>query len=83
MSKPDYTEFDNAILAQIAAGRDKMSKLDSISSGLRPLSEPFKASDNYGNSTPTFRVIDRRLQALRKKGKIAWDGMVWYVKETA
>lgn len=78
MTKPDYTKFDAAILAQIAAGCDTMSKLDSVSSGIKSLAAPFA----NGDSTPTFRVVDRRLQALRKQGKIAWDGKVWYVKET-
>jgi hypothetical protein len=77
MGKLNYTEFDKALLTQIAAGRDTMMRLDSAESGLNKLAEPLRVKDRWGHLTPYFRVIDRRLQALRKRGEIRFDGKVW------
>jgi len=73
MSKPDYTEFDTALLDLINNGCNTMMQLDSVKSGLRPLAEPFALASN----NPTFRIIDRRLQALRRRGSLRFDGKVW------
>jgi hypothetical protein len=35
------------------------------------------AAPHQGSSTPVFRVIDRRLQALRKKGMLRFNGKAW------
>jgi hypothetical protein len=74
MAKPDYQEFDRALLAQIQSGRNTMARLDDISI-LGTLADPHRENGR----TPAFRVIDRRLQALRKAGKLRWDGKVWVV----
>jgi hypothetical protein len=71
--KPDYTEFDNALLDLIANGCNTMMALDSKPSGLPALAEPFARLSN----NPTSRIIDRRLQALRKKGAVRFSGKVW------
>jgi hypothetical protein len=76
MAIPDYTEFDNALLELIASGVNTMTALDSTKR-LRPLIEPHRVKDRWGHLTPEFRVIDRRLQALRKKGAIRFAGKVW------
>lgn len=62
-AKHDYTDFDKLMLNQIAAGRATASALEA---SLMVQIKPFvtKAGEE-------FRVIDRRLQALRKKGVIA------------
>jgi hypothetical protein len=73
MANPDYTEFNKALVRNIIAGRNTMSKLDGEASGLRKLAEPLT---RY-TSCPIFRVIDRRLQALRKKGVIRFNGKTW------
>lgn len=75
MAKPNYKEFDRALLTQIQAGRNKMMLLDDGESGLPVLAMPFRD----GGGTPVFRVIDRRLQALRKAGKLHWNGKVWEI----
>jgi hypothetical protein len=77
MANPNYTEFDKALVRNIIAGRNTMSKLDSEASGLRPMAEKLSTKDRYGYLTPTFRIIDRRLQALRKKGAIRFNGKTW------
>lgn len=77
MKHPDYADFDAALLAQIAGGRNTMMSLDSVASGLITRAEPFCTKDRYGNRKPAFRIIDRRLQALRKRGKIRFNGKAW------
>lgn len=74
MSKPDYAAFDAELLAQINAGRNKMMLLDTHKP-LLELALPFAAA----SKSPEFRVIDRRLQALRKAGNIHYTGQVWEV----
>ena len=76
--KPDYTEFDTALLDLIANGCNTLGALDNKKSGLQELAKPFRAKhDRWGTLTPTFRVIDRRLQALRKRGELQYTGKVW------
>lgn len=62
-AKHDYSEFDQLMLQKIAVGCATSSALESA---LEAKIKPFvtKAGEE-------FRVIDRRLQALRKKGVIA------------
>jgi hypothetical protein len=79
MAKPNYQEFDRALLSQIQSGRNAMMLLDQTASGLWALAVPHQTTDRYGNKTPSYRIIDRRLQALRKAGKVRWDGKVWVV----
>jgi hypothetical protein len=72
MAKPNYQEFDRALLSQIQAGRNTMTLLGHTSD-LRALAVP------HQGKAQAFRVIDRRLQALRKARKVRWDGKVWLV----
>jgi hypothetical protein len=71
--KPDYSKFDAALLDLIANRVNTMTQLDSKSSGLRELAEPFARASN----NPTFRIVDRRLQALRKRGDLRFNGRYW------
>ncbi len=77
MSSNDYTAFDKALLDAIAAGHNKMASLDSDASGLRKLAEPHELSGLFGKRVPASRVIDRRLQALRKRGDLWFNGRNW------
>lgn len=63
-SKKDYSKLDAAILAQIAGGNCKAMGLNAA------LDDLAREADR---DSEEFRVIDRRLQALRKKGKIEFD----------
>lgn len=80
MSKPDYAAFDAELLSQIRAGRNRMHVLDCCAT-LAALAKPICDKANEGkskwNHVPEWRIIDRRLQALRKSGKIRHDGKVW------
>lgn len=61
----DYTDFDKKMLALIDAGTKTAAALTTA------LDAEAKPLMNQPNEE--FRVIDRRLQALRKKGLIAWE----------
>ena len=61
----DYTDFDKKMLALIDAGTKTAAALTTA------LDAEAKPLMNQPNEE--FRVIDRRLQALRKKGVIAWE----------
>lgn len=70
--KPDYSKFDAALLDLIANGHNTAGKLDATA--LTELARPF--------CTPRlepFRVIDRRLQALRRAGKIEYINRAWHI----
>lgn len=61
----DYTDFDKKMLALIDAGTKTAASLTTaLDAEAKPLMNQPKEE---------FRVIDRRLQALRKKGTIAWE----------
>jgi hypothetical protein len=72
----DYTKLDAALLERIAAGCNTMMLLDGAKE-LLPLIEPFRTKDRWGGLTPEFRIVDRRLQALRKQGKIRFNNKTW------
>lgn len=61
----DYTDFDKKMLALIDAGTKTAAALTTaLDADAKPLMNRPKEE---------FRVIDRRLQALRKKGVIACE----------
>ena len=61
----DYTEFDKKLLALIDAGTNTAAALTTaLDADAKPLMNQPKDE---------FRVVDRRLQALRKKVVIAWE----------
>ena len=61
----DYTEFDKKMLALIDSGTNTAAALTTaLDADAQPLMNQPKDE---------FRVIDRRLQALRKKGVIACE----------
>lgn len=77
MTTNQYDQFDKALLAQIRAGRNTVMQLDSDASGLRALAEPHCRKGLFGDRVPTVRIIDRRLQAMRKRGLLRFNGKGW------
>lgn len=76
----DYTELDASIVAQI---KDGCGSFTAISAVLESAAKPFVQNprDPRACPAPPWRVIDRRLQALRKRGVIAYsraDGR-WHI----
>ena len=61
----DYVEFDKKMLALMAAGTNTAAALT------KALGADAKLLMNQPKDE--FRVVDRRLQALRKKGAITWE----------
>ena len=61
----DYTDFDKKMLALIGAGTNTAAAL---TAALEADAKPF-----MNQPKEEFRVVDRRLQALRKKGAITWE----------
>lgn len=81
MTKHDYTEFDAAIIDSIRHGKTHMRQLDQHKP-LIEMAKPFCLSINGRHPQPEWRVIDRRLQALRKAGKIKHSsGAGWKIAE--
>ena len=75
MKKQDYTAFDAQLIALIAGG---MSGFASLATRLADEAKRFceKPKDE------TFRVVDRRLQALRKAGRIGHDSKRgWLIRQ--
>lgn len=78
MSRPDYTDFDAQLLNLIKVGRNTFTQLE----GHKPLIEmakPFCIAVRSRYAPEPFRIIDRRLQALRKAGKIEYGSGKWRV----
>lgn len=71
MSKPDYTAFDALLLDQIRHGKTRLAQL-SEHKPLLDMAKPFCAPRPGSYPQPEWRIIDRRLQALRKAGKIKY-----------
>ncbi|WP_394551536.1 hypothetical protein C1N58_12515 [Pantoea sp. SGAir0180] len=63
-SKADYTYLDMLIQESVASGNNTFAKIDSgdVHNQSKLLEQEIKSE--------AFRIIDRRLQALRKKGLI-------------
>ena len=65
MSRPDYSELDKAILCAIG---NRVRKFSSITHSVYGLAVPYASE-----FSPAWRVVDRRLQALRKQGRIRYS----------
>lgn len=73
MSK--YAELDEAILGAIKNGCEDFHAIQT-SPRVSPLSWALAKPDRWGSTDP-WRVIDRRLQALRKAGRIVYANRKW------
>ncbi len=76
MKDSKYAEFDAELLRLINAGKNRMMLLEE-NRPLLEMAKPFCVTSNGKSAPPEWRIIDRRLQALRKAGKISHDGKVW------
>jgi hypothetical protein len=71
----DFAAFDAKLLQLIDSGFNTLSLLE-YAPGLRPL-----ATALCRKQSEEFRVIDRRLQAARRAGKIRYNGKHWERRE--
>lgn len=77
MANPDYSNFDADILTEIGNGNRTFGALVGC---LEEKARAFCAEKDKD----AWRVIDRRLQALRKKGKVGYDTKLgWRRRNTA
>ena len=77
MTTPDYTAFDAALLEHIKFGRTVACQLECKQDLMK-----LAAAHPSTLGRPLFRVIDGRLQALRRKGVITYDRKAgWQVVE--
>lgn len=70
-----YAELDTAILDSIQRGCDTFGALTVGATGVM--------ADRLATATGGDRVIDRRLQSLRKRGLIRFAGLRWQLVEPA
>lgn len=75
MSK--FTDLDVMIVTRIAHAPCTFTELQEPE--INAAAEPFLVADRYGVLGPTWRVLDRRLQALRKGGHIAFQKGQWHI----
>lgn len=61
----DYIDFDKKMLTLIATGKNTAAALTTALDA--------EAKQLTSRPKEEFRVVDRRLQALRKKGLITWE----------
>lgn len=81
MTNDRYHEFDQALLAQLRAGRNTMKQLNTDASGLRALAWPLCTRGLLSRPVPPPRLIDERLRELAKQGKVRFTGRSWEVLE--
>lgn len=73
----DYSDLDNAVLGSLEKPKCFSELLDgevlTICKNLEDASKIHSAHGFMVSKTPAFRFLDRRLQAMRKKGKVLYD----------
>lgn len=68
--KTDYTLFDRSVLSHVSAGKSQFYQISA--GGLLHFANELAGKDARGDDMG-WRLIDRRLQALRKAGKLTYD----------
>lgn len=77
----DFTPLDNIIVARIKDGPATFTQLHHHPP-IRLMAESLAKPDRFGEKDG-WRLLDRRLQALRKKGSIRFDrkAQTWLLTE--
>lgn len=78
MSK--FTDLDVMIVTRIARAPCTFTELQEP--GINAAAASFVVADRCGVLGPTWRILDRRLQALRKEGHIVHSKGRWWIKGT-
>ncbi|EJN06445.1 hypothetical protein [Herbaspirillum sp. YR522] len=84
--KTNYSTIDHAICAAIYSGADNFTRLTTQRS-VMDLADSIAGQENTQprkGYAPVFgwRILDRRLQALRKAGRIIYKGGRWQITTT-
>jgi hypothetical protein len=75
-----YKDFDDALIVCIDLGHNTMAKMEPLIT-LKGMTDAMNLRDDRGSRVPHFRVIDRRLQALRKAGRIIYQDKRWSISQ--
>jgi len=75
-----YRALDELLIARIARAPAAFAQLQHDQ--IMAAAEPFTVLDRYGAKGPTWRILDRRLQALRKQDRIEHVKGLWCIKGT-
>ena len=75
-----YEALDKLLLARIARAPAAFAHLQEAE--IMTAAEPFTVPDRFGVKGPTWRILDRRLQALRKQGRIEHVKGLWCITGT-
>lgn len=75
-----YQALDKLLLARIARAPAAFAALQEAE--IMAAAEPFTVPDRFGVKGPTWRILDRRLQALRKQERIEHVKGLWCIKGT-
>lgn len=75
-----YEALDKLLIARIARAPAAFAQLQEDE--IMAAAEPFAVPDRYGVMGPTWRILDRRLQALRKQERIEHVKGLWCIKGT-
>lgn len=74
--KRDFTELDAALTARIESGQGRYSELvEALRAGYSHLVRTRRRRNDRVDGWS--RLVDRRLQALRKAGKLAYEQKQW------
>ncbi len=73
MKNPDYSTFDQVLMDSIKEGCNTLSQLEFNSEIIR------EGAQFTSPRSMLFRIIDRRLQTLRKRGAIQFMRGKWHV----
>lgn len=72
----DYSKFDAALLAEIRTSPQDFTAL-MTTHRLADAAMSLGATDRFGHPVELDRIFDRRLQALRRAGKIRYSQGKW------
>lgn len=75
----DYSKFDAAMLAEIRTNPQDFTAL-MTTHRLAEAAMSLDAKDRFGHPVELDRIFDRRLQALRRAGKIRYSGTKWEIR---
>lgn len=77
----ELEEFDRILLALIVLGTNTLPKIMSNDCDLRRLVKSSLHANAWRGLGSVPLIVSRRLQALRHRGVIDWNGDVWQVAE--
>jgi hypothetical protein len=79
MTNLEYTDFDTALLDEIAVGKDTEVKLKDKANHLKKIADHHRSSNPWRNHISLGELIRKRLKILCKEGHIHWTGAYWEI----